>query len=42
LADRISQYAAPGVARAVDDGFLEERIRNRLSSFYSTYSPPDA
>jgi hypothetical protein len=32
LADLISKYASPGVARAVDDGNFEERIRNRLSS----------
>jgi len=31
------QFVAPVIAKAVDDGFLEDRIRARLEAFYSSY-----
>lgn len=37
IADLVTQWAAPVVARAMADGYLERRVRARLAPFYESY-----
>lgn len=39
VSEQLTDALTPVVARALDDGYLEVRIRARLGEFYSTYDP---
>jgi hypothetical protein len=39
IMDAVLEVVAPVLQRAVDDGFLETRVRERLAAFYDSLSP---
>ena len=42
VVDQQADVVEPLFVRAAEDGYLEERIRARLSAFYESYDPSDA